>query len=72
MNFDVAFYSEHGGRTVNEDAVRVIGTPGKLLALVADGLGGMGNGEVASRDAVSYLPNFCGFRWTRIFSAMRF
>lgn len=61
MNFDVAFYSERGGRTVNEDAVRVIGTPEKLLALVADGLGGMGNGEVASRDAVSYLSDLLRF-----------
>lgn len=61
MNFDVAFYSERGGRTVNEDAVRVIGTPEKLLALVADGLGGMGNGEAASRDAVSYLSDLLRF-----------
>jgi len=55
MNFDVAFYSERGGRAVNEDAVSVSGMPERLLALAADGLGGMGDGEEASRDAVSYL-----------------
>ena len=57
MNFDVAFYSERGGRAINEDAVSVSGMPKKLLALVADGLGGMGYGEEASKDAVSYLAD---------------
>lgn len=30
-------------------------TGGRLLALAADGLGGMGNGELASQDAVKFL-----------------
>ena len=55
MNFDVACYSEQGGRPVNEDAVFAAGTPGTLLALVADGLGGMGHGDLASRDAAEHL-----------------
>lgn len=50
MNFDVACYSEQGGRPVNEDAVFAAGTLGTLLALVADGLGGMGHGDLASRN----------------------
>ena len=55
MNFDVACYSEQGGRPVNEDAVFAAGTPGTLLTLVADGLGGMGHGDLASRDAAEHL-----------------
>lgn len=55
MDFDTAFYSEQGGRAVNEDAVFVSAQPETLLALTADGLGGMGNGEIASADAVNYL-----------------
>lgn len=55
MNFDVACYSEQGGRPVNEDAVFAAGTPGTLLTLVADGLGGMGHGDLASRDAAENL-----------------
>ena len=56
MLFDVAFYSERGGRTVNEDAVTAAAAGGKVFAIAADGLGGMGNGEAASRDAAAYLP----------------
>lgn len=55
MNFDVACYSEQGGRPVNEDAVFAAGTPGTLLTLVADGLGGMGHGDLASSDAAEHL-----------------
>lgn len=55
MNYDTAFYSERGGRTVNEDALSVTRNMGVLLAMAADGLGGMGDGEAASADAVRYL-----------------
>lgn len=56
MRFDSAFYSQPGGRPTNEDSVAVLRYGECLLALAADGLGGMGNGDVASLDATTYLP----------------
>ena len=55
MQFDSAFYSQPGGRRVNEDSVAVFRYDKCLLALAADGLGGMGNGDVASKDAAENL-----------------
>ena len=55
MNYDTALYSERGGRIGNEDVVTIAGMPGKILALAADGLGGMGNGDMAANDTVTYL-----------------
>lgn len=40
-----------GGRKRNEDTVRVIRKDDRLCAIVADGLGGHGGGEIASRAA---------------------
>ena len=57
MKYDSAFYSEKGGRDVNEDAASVTAKAHSLLAIVADGLGGMGDGKVASEDAVSCLSD---------------
>lgn len=62
MVFDAAFYSETGGRPVNEDTVSVSGMPERLLALAADGLGGMGCGDEASADAVAYLSGLIRYR----------
>ena len=44
--------SRNGGRKVNEDACRVALTKGRLNAVLADGLGGQGDGEIASHLAV--------------------
>lgn len=55
MQFDSAFYSQPGGRPANEDSVTVLRYGKCLLALAADGLGGMGNGDVASKDAAENL-----------------
>lgn len=55
MRFDSAFYSKPGGRPTNEDSLTVIRDGARLLALAADGLGGMGGGDIASKDAVTYL-----------------
>lgn len=55
MKMDTAFYSDCGGRNKNEDSVLLEETGSCLLALVADGLGGMGHGELASQDAVKFL-----------------
>ena len=47
-----SFLSKTGGRTVNEDFVGVAKLETENLFVIADGLGGHGGGEVASRLAV--------------------
>ena len=47
-----AYYTDTGGRPVNEDSVRtVVSNEGIALAIVCDGLGGQGGGDVASKTA---------------------
>ena len=53
MKVEYAFYSDPGGRAVNEDTVGFIPVQDGFCALVADGLGGLGNGDIASKNAVS-------------------
>jgi PPM family protein phosphatase len=48
--------TERGGRPTNEDSVLV----GKDLWAVADGLGGLGNGDVASRQALEVVDEGFG------------
>lgn len=55
MYADTVFYTDCGGRPKNEDAVDAVRGTGSLIVLVADGLGGMGGGELASQDAAEYL-----------------
>lgn len=55
MNVSVSYYTHIGRRKNNEDALSVRRNETGLLAVVADGLGGMGNGEYASRQAVKTL-----------------
>ena len=55
MKFQFAGYSDIGRRNTNEDAYRLCQTGSTLLAMVADGLGGHANGEVASKIAVDTL-----------------
>ncbi len=55
MNVNYSEYSDIGGRRVNEDMVQITCHPDCVLAMVADGLGGHGNGDVASRLAVSTI-----------------
>lgn len=52
MRINYAEYSSIGGRERNEDMVQVTGYPTSTVALVADGLGGHGDGDRASRLAV--------------------
>lgn len=55
-----ASYSSVGGRTYNEDTVltRTLG-PDALCAVIADGLGGHGGGDIASRTAAEIIAD----RW---------
>lgn len=57
--FSYGSYTDRGGRDTNEDAaeVRIAGTEsGKsICAVVADGLGGHGGGDVASQTALNHI-----------------
>lgn len=53
MKISVSHYTSVGKREKNEDAVKVIKTENGVLALLADGLGGMNNGELASELALN-------------------
>ena len=53
MNIEVAYYTEIGGRKFNEDAVSVTESDTGMLAIVSDGLGGHGGGQMASKQCVS-------------------
>ncbi|MDO4989857.1 MAG: serine/threonine-protein phosphatase [Eubacteriales bacterium] len=55
MNLSLSYYSGLGKRKNNEDAVSVLESVNGVLAVVADGLGGQENGELASREAVKTL-----------------
>ena len=48
-------YTDVGGRENNEDSVLAVGSRGRYLFVVADGLGGHECGEVASRIAVTEM-----------------
>lgn len=54
-NIKYSYYSSLGNRQNNEDASIVVKTANGLLAVVADGLGGMAYGEFASRKAIETL-----------------
>ena len=55
MLVDISSYSERGIRKKNEDAMTVMQNGDHLLAVVADGLGGCGSGEIASAKAVQTI-----------------
>lgn len=59
-----AVYTDAGGRPDNEDSVRTAGRPGRLLTVVADGLGGHGGGAQASSTAAELI---CG-QWSGMIS----
>lgn len=52
MRINYSEYSSIGGRRKNEDMVQIVSYPESTIALVADGLGGHGDGDIASRLAV--------------------
>lgn len=55
MYINYSEYSSIGGRRRNEDMVQIVSYPESTIALVADGLGGHGDGDVASRLAVNLI-----------------
>lgn len=55
MTISYASYSDIGSRENNEDALGIHAQDQTLLAVVADGLGGQDNGELASRLAVDTI-----------------
>ncbi len=55
MKFLVDSYTDIGGRENNEDSFCICESENGILAIVADGLGGYRNGEVASSLAVNSL-----------------
>jgi len=51
MKYEYATYTDKGSRENNEDSIVVRESEGRLLLVVADGLGGLDCGEVASKIA---------------------
>jgi serine/threonine protein phosphatase PrpC len=51
--YSTAFSTSKGGHPVNEDSVKIIKKDGKLTAILADGLGAHGGGEIASAAVVA-------------------
>lgn len=56
MKYTYACYSDIGKRTNNEDSYNILQNENALIAIVADGLGGHKNGEVASQIASEQIP----------------
>lgn len=57
MEISISYYTDKGMRQNNEDAIAVTPSEHVVLALVADGLGGHDNGEIASGQAVDTINN---------------
>ena len=53
MKIQLAYYSAQGRRAINEDSVSILEFGNSVIAIVADGLGGHGDGEEASRAAIA-------------------
>lgn len=59
IEFDLAIISRQGGRSYNEDACGHWNSDHQLCCVVADGAGGHGGGDIASRLTVQYLIERC-------------
>jgi len=55
MNTSIASYSSQGNRARNEDSILLFENRGSLIAVVADGLGGEGKGDVASMTTIQTI-----------------
>ena len=58
MEIQAAYYSSIGGRKKNEDSLSLLECTQGVIAVMADGLGGLTGGEIASRMAVQKI-NAC-------------
>lgn len=59
METSISNYSSFGNRDTNEDSVRVIKNQNSVFAVIADGLGGMESGELASEITLkAFLSKF--------------
>lgn len=56
MLYTYASFCNIGTRANNEDAINVLQQENDLIAIVADGVGGLANGEVASAMAAEVIP----------------
>lgn len=61
MNTSVSYYSSIGKRDRNEDSVKIVDTENGLLAMIADGLGGMSCGKLASELVLKELVSNIDF-----------
>lgn len=55
MDISISHYTAIGKRKTNEDSHAILESEVSLLAIVADGLGGLTAGEIASRQAITTL-----------------
>ncbi len=55
VSVNISYYTDCGGRKYNEDHIKLVKHGGTLCAVLADGLGGHGGGDVASRTASSVI-----------------
>lgn len=59
MRYQFECYTSKGGRNRNEDSLLAERLPDGLVAVVADGLGMHGAGEVASKVAAQEIADYC-------------
>ena len=57
-SYEYAAFSSQGGRAYNEDCILVKGGKDQWLFILADGLGGMGGGKIASSAAVKSVEEW--------------
>lgn len=55
MDISFSYYTAQGSRQNNEDTVSLLESRNSTLAIIADGLGGLADGAVASRQAISTI-----------------
>ena len=55
MIINAAYYSSKGNHSINEDSISLVENLNSVIAIVADGLGGEGHGDLASRTAVKTI-----------------
>lgn len=57
MEYEWSLYSNEGCREKNEDRIYCFSSEGATVAIVADGMGGHGDGEVAAKEVVNTIEN---------------